>query len=262
MAELPVANPPAYRTIPGNNLPAARIVWHTTESGSYPAASAAGVAANVEDYFRRTDCGGSAQYIVDVRDTLHDLPDNTIAWGAPPNPGSEHIEICGTRYYTRAQWLSPQVWPAVQNAIHVAAELTVRLTIPIVKLSPNDLVNGHHGHCGHVDVSQAWGQTDHTDPGPDFPWDLVIPALKVATGARAARTANTTGTYTVKGVQYAPGNPGFNAYLQHKLSITADGIWGAQTTAALIRFQTAHGLTGDAIIGAETARALGWNFTP
>ena len=261
MAELPVTTP-AYRTIQGNNLPATRIVWHTTESGSYPAASAPGVAANVASYFQRHDCGGSAQYITDIAATLHVLSDNTIAWGAPPNPGSVHIEICGTRYYTRSQWLSSQVWPAVQNAIHVAAELTTRLTIPIAKLSPTDLVNGHHGHCGHVDVSQAWGQTDHTDPGPDFPWDLVIPAIKAATGQRAALAAATPGVYTVKGVQHAPGNPGFDAYLQHRLGIPADGVWGPQTTRALIAFQTSHGLAGDAIIGAATAAALGWAFRP
>lgn len=261
MTELPVTHP-AYRTITGSNLPATRIVWHTTESGSYPKASAAGVALIVAEYFQRHDSGGSAQYITDIANTLHVLSDNTIAWGAPPNPGSVHIEICGTRNYTRAQWLSPQVWPAVQNAIRVAAELTTRLAIPIVKLSPADLINGHHGHCGHVDVSNAWHQTDHTDPGPNFPWDLVIPAVKASAGTIAVRTAAIPGVYTVKGIQFAPSNTGFTAYLQHRLGITVDGSWGMQTTSALISFQTAHGLTGDAIIGAATAKALGWAFRP
>ncbi len=264
MAEMPVTTP-AYRVIQGDNLPIIRIVWHTTQSGNYPVASAAGVADNVAGYFQRHDSGGSAQYITDIAKVLHVLSDNTIAWGAPPNPHELHIEICGNSAYTREQWLSPQVWPAVQNAINLAAELSIRCNVPVIKIGPDNLIAGHAGHCGHVDVSNAWHQTDHTDPGPNFPWDLVVPAVKAAIGVKtstdpAARPA--AGVYTVKGMQSAPGNPGFNAYLQHRLGIPADGSWGPQTTRTLAAFQTSHGLAGDAVIGAATAAALGWAFRP
>lgn len=70
------------------------------------------------------------------------------------------------------------------------------------------------------------------------------------------------GVYLVKGVQRAPSNPGFAAALQRRLGIHADGAWGPQTTATLITFQRAHGLAGDGVIGAATARALGWAFRP
>jgi len=34
-----------------------------------------------------------------------------------------------------------------------------------------DLKAGKRGVCGHVDVTDAWHQSDHDDPGPWFPWD-------------------------------------------------------------------------------------------
>jgi hypothetical protein len=47
-------------------------------------------------------------------------------------------------------------------------------SIPIVKLSPADVKAGKAGVCGHVDYTLATGDGTHTDPGPNFPWDIVI----------------------------------------------------------------------------------------
>lgn len=46
-------------------------------------------------------------------------------------------------------------------------------------------------------------------------------------------------------------------YLQRKLGLTADGIFGPKTKAAVIAFQRRHGLTADGIVGPLTWRALG-----
>lgn len=45
--------------------------------------------------------------------------------------------------------------------------------------------------------------------------------------------------------------------LQKKLKLTADGIFGAKTEAAVKTFQASHGLTADGIAGAKTWSALG-----
>ena len=46
-------------------------------------------------------------------------------------------------------------------------------------------------------------------------------------------------------------------YLQKKLGLTADGIFGNQTKKAVIKFQKAHGLTADGIVGPRTWAAIG-----
>lgn len=153
------------------NVPPTRIVIHATSpSVGYPSSSRAGMARGTAGYFTTAAAGGSAHYVCDVAEEVHCLPDNVVAWHAPPNPHSIGIEICGETYYTKAQWLSPSVWPACLLAAARTRELCQRFGLPMVKLNATDLLAGGHGVCGHVDVSMAWHQSDHTDPGPNFPW--------------------------------------------------------------------------------------------
>jgi hypothetical protein len=166
----------------GSNLPIYRIVIHATcPDVGFPAASAAGTAAGTAGYFTSRSSGGSAQYVEGVDREDHCVADAAIAWHAPPNQHSIGIEITAdggnasafsptSHAYTRAQWLSPEVWPAVARAASRTRELCLRLKVPIVLLSAADLVAGKHGICGHDDVSAAWHQTNHSDPGPNFPW--------------------------------------------------------------------------------------------
>ena len=45
--------------------------------------------------------------------------------------------------------------------------------------------------------------------------------------------------------------------LQQKLGVSADGVYGPRTRAAVKRFQRAHGLTADGVAGPQTLAALG-----
>lgn len=49
--------------------------------------------------------------------------------------------------------------------------------------------------------------------------------------------------------------------LQKKLNITADGIFGKNTEAAVKAYQKAHGLTPDGIVGPHTWESLGFPIT-
>jgi hypothetical protein len=185
----------------GSNLPPTRVVIHATcpEMG-FPRASAAGRAVSTARYFQSSSSGGSAHYVVDIGETVQCLGENVIAWHAPPNGRSLGIEICAdggsaTSFknpkvrYTRAQWLSPQVWPAVLRAADLTRQMCSKYGIPVTKLSAADLRAGKRGICGHVDVSNAFHQSDHDDPGPDFPWAEFMAAVK---GGATTQTGDLT----------------------------------------------------------------------
>lgn len=187
---------------PGN-LPPTRVVIHATNPGvGFPAASSPGRAQSTAAYFALAVSGGSAQYVCDVAGETHCVPDDVISWNAPPNPGSIGIEICAEGgspsaaplNYSREQWLSPQVWPAVQRAADRTAELCHRFGIPMVRIGPGELRTGAHGICGHVDVSQAWHETDHSDPGPSFPWQEFMSTVTGSTAAPNPSTGTPTST--------------------------------------------------------------------
>lgn len=169
---------PAYHTSGTGNLPPTRLVIHATCPGlGYPQASADGQALATARYFQQPTSGGSAHHVADIGRTVRCATDDTVCWHAPPNLHSIGYEVCGEASYTRDQWLSPQVWPAVERTAAQVAADAATYGIPLVRLSPADLLAGKHGICGHVDVTEAWHQSDHTDPGPDFPWDRFMALL-------------------------------------------------------------------------------------
>jgi peptidoglycan hydrolase-like protein with peptidoglycan-binding domain len=77
---------------------------------------------------------------------------------------------------------------------------------------------------------------------------LALAGLAVASTGAFAQSAGTT--------------PSPVAAAQQKLGVTADGVSGPQTRAAVRQFQRAHGLTVDGIIGPETLAALGVSDQP
>ncbi len=169
----------------GPNEPIQRVVIHTTSPGQPgTSSSASGMAHATAKYFQSPKAGGLAHYITDVGAEEHCCPDHTACWHAPPNQHSIGIEICAEPTYTRAEWLSDQVWPAVLRAQQRALEVCHRFGVPWVRIGVDELRAGHHGVCGHVDVSGAWHQTDHTDPGPNFPWAEFMAAPAPPSGVK------------------------------------------------------------------------------
>ena len=72
--------------------------------------------------------------------------------------------------YTKDQWMSPEVFPAVVRAAGRVRELCERFDLPKQRLTVDELKAGKKGICGHIDVHLAFHQTSHSDPGPNFPW--------------------------------------------------------------------------------------------
>lgn len=193
---------PARLHSEGHNLPCSRIVIHGTVS----ATKVGGARANAA-YFQSANAGGSAQYLVDPAWVIQAGQDDTICWHAPPNKGSIGIEFCDWVNWKRgngktvadidpfwkgkteadfnARWSLPDWDKMLRLGAELVHDLAVKHRIPATRLSVADLLAGREGICGHVDVSKAWHQTDHSDPGASFPWDKFILYVQTAGGAVA-----------------------------------------------------------------------------
>lgn len=155
--------------------PFTRVVIHSTVSECK-----AGGRYDIARYFRSKGSGGSAHYVTDPVGVVQCVPDHVVAWHAPPNPRTLGIEMCDTpgpvpgdgrvRALVKA---ARRTWrwrkPTQQAMLHVTAQLTAQLClaydIPAVWLSPADLRAGRRGVTSHNNVSSAWHQSTHWDPG-------------------------------------------------------------------------------------------------
>lgn len=147
-----------------------RIVIHTTEN------STGTPAVNVANYQIRSQTG-SYHYIVDsAGKRVRCNTDDWITWSTGNNAGNvQGLNLSFTTYSanTRAQWLAQE--KMLRAGATVVADWCKKYNIPAVKVTTG------RGICGHGDM-RAFGGTDHTDPGPNFPWDVFIKYVKAAMG--------------------------------------------------------------------------------
>lgn len=101
------------------------------------------------------------------------------------NAVSDNIELCAQAKWTRSDWLlRPKILEGA--AVWLARRKKARPHIPLVKLSPLQVKAGMSGVIGHVDWTQGMKDGSHWDPGPGFPWDVVL--------ARANQLVSGTGS--------------------------------------------------------------------
>lgn len=127
-----------------------------------------------------------AQYQIDSQSgSYHELTDTTIkhlventddwmTWSSG-NYGNNiglHRSFVMWGNETRAEWLKHDAM--LREAAKRDAQWCRKYNIPPVKLTPADLKAGKRGFCGHLETGQAWGGTDHVDPGRGFPYDVYL----------------------------------------------------------------------------------------
>lgn len=174
----------------GNNLPPTRVVIHCTAG---PGQTCAKGAQGTAKYFQDPKAGGSAHYITDLDETIQCAYDDVICWHAPPNPHSLGIEMeCSLAGDGKGHWGQTDHITMMHRTAKLVAQKCLQYGIPIVKLSVADLQAGKHGVCGHADVSKAFHQSTHTDPGSYFPWDQFMVWVKEEAALIAGVTAPPT----------------------------------------------------------------------
>ena len=118
---------------------------------------------------------GSGYHAIAEPDGWTDIADAACGpYHAPPvNKTWWSICIPGYAAQTRDQWLDPQSRGFIRGVARYIVDRSGGDGFPLRRPSLTELRDGAGGYCSHVDVARAWGQTDHTDPGPNFPWDVL-----------------------------------------------------------------------------------------
>lgn len=179
-APSPVYLGPAAHDSGSGNKPIHRIVIHETVSPCVP-----GGARSIAAYFRSPRAGGSAHYVVDPGEVVQVVLDDTVAWHAPPNEHSLGIEMCDyPSSLSLDHWLAKD--PAqvehgnrknplryleknhrqmLRRTARLTAQLCLAYDVPAKFLTPEQLLAGEHGVTTHANVTKAFHQSSHWDPG-------------------------------------------------------------------------------------------------
>ena len=138
-------------------------------------------AANLANYLGNPANQVSYNAIADERETVLIVPYDQNPWAASnANSRADHFCFAGSfAEWTREQWLDPNKdGDGVNQDLMMwrgaawLAERSVARNIPLVYVGKAGVDSGTRGVVGHVDFG-AWGG-GHTDPGRNFPWDVLI----------------------------------------------------------------------------------------
>jgi hypothetical protein len=157
------------------------IIVHTNEGDNKP--DDIGNDHTAEDLGRWMDreCaagrGKSYHKIVDDDSTVTMVPDSQAAWAAlAANRLSLNICLTGWAHWSRTEWLQHR--SMLDRAGGEVRQWAHLHGIPLVKLGPTQVGANHRGVCGHGDWSIGKRDGTHTDPGPSFPWDILLGIAK------------------------------------------------------------------------------------
>ncbi len=134
----------------------------------------------------------SAHYLIDLDSTVQAVRDMDVAWQAEGvNGDGIGIEHSGFAKQVPDEWNDAASRAILWRSARLVARLCSLYQVPVARLSPEDLLAGKHGLCGHVDATVAYKKGTHYDPGPNFPW-LHYLALVEASQADPASTKDPT----------------------------------------------------------------------
>ena len=159
------------------------VVIHTMEIAERP--DAAEICAR---WFASAASEVSAHYCVDAGTVIQCVRERDIGWHARGgNTASIGDELAGFARQSEREWDDAYSRALLDRAATLVADICRRRRIPVRWLLADDLLAGRRGLTGHVEVSRAYGLSDHWDPGPGFPVERFVDAVRVAQAARATR---------------------------------------------------------------------------
>jgi LysM repeat protein len=156
-----------------------RVRWigiHTAEGATHE--------RDLGHFFARTKGGSSHAGIGQDGGYAAFVNYSDTPWTNPPlNSQSDTLEICGFAKWKRSQWMAHDSM-LESVARWIAWRAAVR-GIPIRHVTGSALRSGVSGVVGHIDVNNVFHESQHWDPGPNFPWDEVLNAARHHAGLPA-----------------------------------------------------------------------------
>lgn len=139
-------------------------------------------AENVAQYFH-TGAGGrsvSSHYTADNDSIVQCVMLADSAWTVGNKQGNNrgiNWELAGFGSQTRDQWLDSYGKAMFARIAPIIVSDAQRFGIPLRTLTDDQCRANEPGITSHWQMGRVFGGTDHTDPGPNFPWDYLMALL-------------------------------------------------------------------------------------
>ena len=138
-----------------------------------------GMARRVAQGFARGDRVASCHYCVDPSNVIQCGREDDEAFHCRSDATGEinrvsiGIEHAGySEGPSATDWQDEHAAGMFDLSAELAADICRRWQIPIVHLTPDQLLSGQRGIIGHVDATEVYQvQGGHQDPGKTWPWD-------------------------------------------------------------------------------------------
>ena len=180
-ADIPFIGPP--RSYSPNVYAKRYVAIHNTANDA--------TAIEEANYAKRRPDSVSSHYYQDDRQIVQSLDTRFGAYHAGSSTGNRHAvsyEITGVNAWTRQQWMNNVAWKLLWRQV---ARDCREFNIPAQTLTVAQMRAGTPGGIvTHKQMGEAWGGTDHTDPGPNFPMDYLIEGVRAELDPTPERILN------------------------------------------------------------------------
>lgn len=229
-----------------------RLVIHGTVSRLVP-----GGARSTAEYFRSSASGGLAHWVGDAGEVIQCCREDIVAWHAPPNYKSVGFEFVDPQGGPDRRWGDKDHSAELSLLAKCMAESAQRWKVPIAYLTVPSLLAGNRGITTHFNVSQAWHQSDHVDPGPGFPIAMFMGLVSLH-AAQLSRPAGVPGWWPHNLGLGSTGGPVKRAQeIMGFPPASCDGIFGYNTALGVRHYQHGRQLKETGIIDIVTATVMG-----
>lgn len=153
------------------------VVLHTMEAAEVPL-----TAENVASWFAGVSAPmASAHFCVDGNSTVQCVREEDTAFAAPGlNADGLQIEMAGYASQGEDGWNDVYSRGMLAQAARLTADLCRRHSLPIAFVDAAGLLRGESGVTTHAEVTKAYRQSTHTDPGKNFPMTAFLELVRAA----------------------------------------------------------------------------------